>query len=588
MNNFLHFKIKNAEWYRILFFSIIILFFVLLNIRKLNLIYVVGDEFGYWANAASFVGLDWSGVASLNPYYSYGWSLFLAPLFWITHNPAILYKMAISLNALFLVGSFILAYSCAKKWFPYESHNKLLFCTFAITLYSNNIFQSQTCQSEIALVVMVWLIVWLLSKCIIKTSVPILLALGAATIYTYLVHMRCIGICICVAVITTMVLFNKEKSRKIVHFMLPFLVIFAFSFMVKNFLLNKVYINEQLVSVNDYSGQLGKLELLFSIRGLCLFFLNFIGRIFYIGASTFFIAYWGFISMIKKSINLYKTIRNKDKNWEITDIIAFFVLLSYLATVVISSIYMIDISQGRLDTLIYGRYTDILTGPIILFGFLEFINYRKRLHNLKFYAIIVFHITSAILVYLAVMYFELKELFPNNVSGIVSLMYSNGRYANQNFSYIVSVKIIAIAVLMEVLLYIMPKPIKNGSVIFIAICMWLYCGYDNSNINTYKYQISSNDYLISQMINKIDPEAEVYFLHGEQTNSWTMIYIDYIQFLLPDIPIKVRGIEELGSVPETAYLTIGKDEDYNTLHDTYFSIAESNRFTLYAQKEIRN
>ena len=38
------------------------------------------DEFGYWANSAYFMGLDWSPSVQVIGYYSYGYSLLLVPI----------------------------------------------------------------------------------------------------------------------------------------------------------------------------------------------------------------------------------------------------------------------------------------------------------------------------------------------------------------------------------------------------------------------------------------------------------------------------------------------------------------------------
>ena len=81
---------------------------------ELNRIYIIGDEFGYWANASYMAGLDWGSVASVNSYYSFGYSILLVPLFLIK-NTEIMYKAGICLNALILCGSFCLTYACTKK-----------------------------------------------------------------------------------------------------------------------------------------------------------------------------------------------------------------------------------------------------------------------------------------------------------------------------------------------------------------------------------------------------------------------------------------------------------------------------------------
>lgn len=81
--------------------SCLALLVFIINIRHLGSIEfftVLDDEFGYWGNAAYLAGLDWSGVISEIPYYSYGYSLLLVPLFFIFDNPIHMYKAAIILN----------------------------------------------------------------------------------------------------------------------------------------------------------------------------------------------------------------------------------------------------------------------------------------------------------------------------------------------------------------------------------------------------------------------------------------------------------------------------------------------------------
>ena len=103
---------KEKNW--ILVIGAIIIFAVLLkNLELFNRIYIIGDEFGYWANASLWAGKEWDSVASFNPYYSFGYSVALAPLFLIK-NPELMYKVAILMNAVFMCFTFCLAYDCAK------------------------------------------------------------------------------------------------------------------------------------------------------------------------------------------------------------------------------------------------------------------------------------------------------------------------------------------------------------------------------------------------------------------------------------------------------------------------------------------
>ena len=82
------------------FVTILIAALSIYRIRELVLPSILNDEFGYWANAAHIFGYDWSGVVSMSPYYSYGYSLFLFPLF-LLKDPSLSYQCGLLLNVIF-------------------------------------------------------------------------------------------------------------------------------------------------------------------------------------------------------------------------------------------------------------------------------------------------------------------------------------------------------------------------------------------------------------------------------------------------------------------------------------------------------
>ena len=62
--------------YRCIVIFLLIIPFLHISVRSLP--YVYNDEFGYWVSAAHMVGMDWSEVFSIIPYYSYGYGFILA------------------------------------------------------------------------------------------------------------------------------------------------------------------------------------------------------------------------------------------------------------------------------------------------------------------------------------------------------------------------------------------------------------------------------------------------------------------------------------------------------------------------------
>ena len=91
--------------------SILIAALSIYRIRELVLPSILNDEFGYWANAAHIFGYDWSGVVSMSPYYSYGYSLFLFPLF-LLKDPSLSYQCGLLLNVIFYIVSYLISFRC--------------------------------------------------------------------------------------------------------------------------------------------------------------------------------------------------------------------------------------------------------------------------------------------------------------------------------------------------------------------------------------------------------------------------------------------------------------------------------------------
>ena len=97
-------KRRNYAKYLVFLFIIAIVFYVA---NDSFMPYILNDEIGYWSNAAFFSGYDWSSIANSIGYYSYGYSIILAPVLYFTKNPMLSYQIAIILNGVFLACGFL-------------------------------------------------------------------------------------------------------------------------------------------------------------------------------------------------------------------------------------------------------------------------------------------------------------------------------------------------------------------------------------------------------------------------------------------------------------------------------------------------
>lgn len=548
---------------------------LLWNIDRLNLIYIVGDEFGYWANAATFLGLDWSEIGANNPYYSFGWSLFLVPIMLITKNPSLMYKLAIGLNALFLAGVFLLIYCSTKKLFVNANKHLLMAVSLAVTLYSGNIFQSQTTQSEIALTFFYCLIFWSMIRWTEHAGILNSLILGLSSIFIYIIHMRCLAISIAVLMTVFVVSVYKKKIRQFLLILAVVIIIGLISFTIKDYLMGNLYINKVLAAINDFSGQSSKIRQLFSFNGVALFVINFIGKLYYLGGATFLLFFWSIYACIRRILTFFK-----EKDLCLLDVMCIFLLLSILGLISLGCISMLSVV--RIDTLIYGRYYDVILGPVLLIGIMELMQNENRVRLLL--AFLVFYLFSTFVVSCVVEYTGVNTLYPGNVPAIIGLGYNGVTMNYKYFEFVVFGKVVLISAAYTCLLQMQNLPHRTFLFCLSLTFLWLYLGFFVTETHVYKYQSNSSDYLIEEAVSGAGSSEEIYYVSIENGDGWLDLYIDYIQFLLPTTSIRQLDSAELESVSQNSFVIIANDEQNEVLINEFDRIVESNNFALYRRR----
>ena len=106
------------------------------------------DEFGYWASAAKIIGWNWSEIASLGSYYSFGYSILLFPILYFAPNSVIAYQAAIFVNMLFMCMGYVLLCMITEKLFGNMQRTLRYLASGAAVLYPAWIFYMQTTLTE--------------------------------------------------------------------------------------------------------------------------------------------------------------------------------------------------------------------------------------------------------------------------------------------------------------------------------------------------------------------------------------------------------------------------------------------------------
>lgn len=559
-------------------YVILLLIIYLYHIDKSNLLYHLGDEFGYWADAAFLAGYDWSGVASHNTYYSYGYSLFLFPLF-IIDNFELRYQTALFINVIMQIFSFLLMNKLFGRMFT--RINRFIICTVcaAVTVYSTNLFFAKTTLAETCLYFSYVLIVYLVYKIYQTNKIRNFICLAIMATFIFCVHMRAIGITVSVFLILLMeAMFNVSKRKQSCIAISIILVLGVFALLFKEYLISNVYLGNNTVSVNDFSGQTGKISLLFSVNGMVLFIKSVGGKLFYMLSATFLCIAWGILWMANQLKKVWANLHQK-KEFDVNGKMALFLICTFVATVAISSLYMIEESDV-IDHLIYGRYNEFIFGPFLCISLFYVIENNKN-QEIYMAIIICIYIFITMMVstnFAKVEYPTIREV---NIAGIARLSFFNEQVLYEKWEMVIALKAIIIGIFFFLGIKI---PFKYLGILFSILSVaiiWIVCGnfvldyqlHYRENYYTYK-QLS--DYILENSV------SEITYLLNENYKYFDSLNPDILQFMNPDLKIEYKYISNISLEDETIFF-VKKNRYKENYFDEYILKATSTDFELYVK-----
>lgn len=336
------------------------------NILNAEGIVLLNDEFGYWGIAASLAGNDWKTLLSITPYYAFGYSIILLPLFYLGLPMTIMYKIALIVNVLMLLIAFFLTFLCLKQWFKSLQNLICILIAFITTIYTSNIFQAHGAWSETALYLLYWLLCFILTLAVQKKKLYLFLSFAGLCTLMYCVHMRSIGVIMAAAITIIIAALKKQIPTRqfLVLLLISFFTLYAASTMHSN-ITDSVFFSSTIAQGNTFEGQSGKIvEILTTSSGFVQWIYSICGKLFYIATSTLLLGYFAIRFFTERTLHF---LFSKPEMQDESDIIFLFLFLSFGATFGINTIAMHSI-YGRLDVSVYGRYMEFTFGPMIAIG----------------------------------------------------------------------------------------------------------------------------------------------------------------------------------------------------------------------------
>lgn len=390
-------KFGEKHGYRMAYIISIVLIAIacLWNIGIQDRIKVVDDEFAYWGIAAQFAGYDWSDLMAVTGYYSYGYSLILVPLYLLGRlglSAVLMYKAAIVLNGIFLILSFVLTVYVGKRIFPELNKYYLLAAGLVTTLYLSNIDQAGCAWTEVYLYFMFWCVTACMLNFMEKQTIGNILLLLLTTANIFAIHMRAVGVVIAVIIVFMLKVIIEHKKvtkKQIIITLVAAVILTAAVLAVKDYVTNTIYMNNGKLEINDFSGQTAKIKNLLSITGVVDFILSILGKLYYLGTSSYLFVFIGFAvtagNFIRSSL---VSIKGKKILINEKDLFLLFIILAFLGEIAVAAMfktfkyYSMQDMSAYADTVVYGRYTDFIVGPLLLIGFSVLPNIKRYLKEI--------------------------------------------------------------------------------------------------------------------------------------------------------------------------------------------------------------
>lgn len=523
---------------------LIILFVAILYIPSAKIPGTTVDEFGYLFNGATIIGWDWNELMQYHPYYGMGMGILWSPLFKILYkNPEVLYQSIVALNFIFIIFGFLISNYCSKKLFPkWKSEIRIIVC-LVVTFYPSNFFYAQSALSEVFLYLLFWIDILLIVKIIESKKSIWSFLLALTTCYMVIVHLRTAGIAACVGVLIIFLAFKKYIS---IRQLIVFLAVCAVGIIVWGVLKHNYFQNlggqNEINTINTKISVFGMIySMIFNIPSLIK---GIAGRFYYflVSGNIFFL--FGMGALIKA---FCLSIRKKNNTESfIYQIIAIFLVFTFVVNIIAFSTQTLH-SLSRVDMAVYGRYMENLIAPILVFGAYYMTTHKNWLKNISYYILFIILLTPNAL-------YRMEEA--ENATFAIDSAVAFGaffKYDTSQYSIFLSLlKLICVTEFFALIIYFLfgfvskfAQKQYNTMIIFLAfsgLVYWSYLGY--GAIEQYNAE-RSNLYSVYKDMKILVEEQEctdiIYIRHADLYGTKAK----YLQFLLPDISIKVMDYEEV-------------------------------------------
>ncbi len=229
--------------------AIILYYFFIAKLPKHDVVWALGDEAGYLFNAAFASGFNWDSIAD-QPYYGFGYSMFLIPGFFICKTGADLIIFSHVVNMLFDILSFMLMYRLSNRLLPANWKKWALVISIVPVFAPHIVAQTLEVVCESCLFFFTVLSFYELYYLFEYNRLVNYILVAISTAYMFFVHTRSIGVImgIWISIFFWNIFIYRDKANNMAISMALFAVAFFSLYLFKSTI---VHYRNSFLAISD-------------------------------------------------------------------------------------------------------------------------------------------------------------------------------------------------------------------------------------------------------------------------------------------------------------------------------------------------
>lgn len=518
------------------------------NIANICTIWEIPDEGGYLFNAAFLTKHPWEEILSnCMSYYGYGYSVLLIPLFLFCKSGTQLIQGAVLINIFLVLLTYFMQVYLMQVFFEKARKEFLILAAFAMGMYPYIVCNSFKVFPEVFLSFCLWLIAVLLYRAADSGRLGYYIMASLTSAYIFFIHTRAIVVPgVVAALLLYLCIIRKIPAKRLLLLYGIMLLAFVALYVPKNHIVSILgtgrvasRLNAEVNNLLSASYVSDRIVWLFA--NIKLYVMQFLGKIFYLTASTMGTFVWGMLYFIKQVKNGFK------EHKYIADEKNIAILFLETVFIIMFSACCINGVGDNYSSIFYGRYYEYTAAALVLLGTGLFFEGGIREKEIVCTMLVGF-LTG--IVSLSIKNYVQEESIHIDTNRLSGISYAIAGSDNE-YSKTIYMLLVFTMCFQFICILIIGRKWKNIAAVSILIIAFGLTNKENvQTINSINKDCST-DIVLADYIVRHQNGQEAYFIYEPYRHD---MFYQRLQVFVKDYPIHIIFPDEIAGVGEGDYI----------------------------------